>query len=352
PAARGAPPRGAAGGSGPASPAQLDEAAGQLRQPGGLLPPCWEGAQPVGHRAASAPTREHEGFRSAPPAPLLAAAGPAVAAPPAEAAPVAPPQVSDADLSASLRRRREELAALGRGPRRFLVRTQLGFLNVHREPGDPYIGEATTWSAACWRARPAAGWSAPPSADAARFGGSKVRRRMDLLPRHADQRIGRFRFARGRRVRRFCGSSSVGFGPRPFSLKGGVLKGSLSTAEKWGPEGWGPKDGKGSRGEYTLLEAPRPWDPSPQGPISEPPTRTFRAAGAAAARPRRPPRPPLRPRRRPPLRRPLADGQVFHHRCQMQERGGWLRHDRGGWSVRFFGGFEWLQPIEEDGTAS
>ncbi|CAK0881356.1 unnamed protein product, partial [Prorocentrum cordatum] len=137
PAARGAPPRGAAGGSGPASPAQLDEAAGQLRQPGGLLPPCWEGAQPVGHRAASAPTREHEGFRSAPPAPLLAAAGPAVAAPPAEAAPVAPPQVSDADLSASLRRRREELAALGRGPRRFLVRTQLGFLNVHREPGDP-----------------------------------------------------------------------------------------------------------------------------------------------------------------------------------------------------------------------
>ncbi|CAK0881352.1 unnamed protein product, partial [Prorocentrum cordatum] len=189
PAARGAPPRGAAGGSGPASPAQLDEAAGQLRQPGGLLPPCWEGAQPVGHRAASAPTREHEGFRSAPPAPLLAAAGPAVAAPPAEAAPVAPPQVSDADLSASLRRRREELAALGRGPRRFLVRTQLGFLNVHREPGDPYIGEATTWSAACWRARPA-------------------------------------------------------------------------------------------------------------------------------------------------------------------ERGGWLRHDRGGWSVRFFGGFEWLQPIEEDGTAS
>ncbi|CAK0881337.1 unnamed protein product [Prorocentrum cordatum] len=212
--------------------------------------------------------------------------------------------------------------------------------------------EATTWSAACWRARPAAGWSAPPSADAARFGGSKVRRRMDLLPRHADQRIGRFRFARGRRVRRFCGSSSVGFGPRPFSLKGGVLKGSLSTAEKWGPEGWGPKDGKGSRGEYTLLEAPRPWDPSPQGPISEPPTRTFRAAGAAAARPRRPPRPPLRPRRRPPLRRPLADGQVFHHRCQMQERGGWLRHDRGGWSVRFFGGFEWLQPIEEDGTAS
>ncbi|CAK0881357.1 unnamed protein product, partial [Prorocentrum cordatum] len=140
PAARGAPPRGAAGGSGPASPAQLDEAAGQLRQPGGLLPPCWEGAQPVGHRAASAPTREHEGFRSAPPAPLLAAAGPAVAAPPAEAAPVAPPQVSDADLSASLRRRREELAALGRGPRRFLVRTQLGFLNVHREPGDPYIG--------------------------------------------------------------------------------------------------------------------------------------------------------------------------------------------------------------------
>ncbi|CAK0881353.1 unnamed protein product, partial [Prorocentrum cordatum] len=232
PAARGAPPRGAAGGSGPASPAQLDEAAGQLRQPGGLLPPCWEGAQPVGHRAASAPTREHEGFRSAPPAPLLAAAGPAVAAPPAEAAPVAPPQVSDADLSASLRRRREELAALGRGPRRFLVRTQLGFLNVHREPGDPYIGEATTWSAACWRAR------------------------------------------------------------------------------------------------------------------------TFRAAGAAAARPRRPPRPPLRPRRRPPLRRPLADGQVFHHRCQMQERGGWLRHDRGGWSVRFFGGFEWLQPIEEDGTAS
>ncbi|CAK0881344.1 unnamed protein product [Prorocentrum cordatum] len=80
--------------------------------------------------------------------------------------------------------------------------------------------------------------------------------------------------------------------------------------------------------------------------------RTFRAAGAAAARPRRPPRPPLRPRRRPPLRRPLADGQVFHHRCQMQERGGWLRHDRGGWSVRFFGGFEWLQPIEEDGTAS
>ncbi|CAK0881348.1 unnamed protein product [Prorocentrum cordatum] len=36
----------------------------------------------------------------------------------------------------------------------------------------------------------------------------------------------------------------------------------------------------------------------------------------------------------------------------LEERGGWLRHDRGGWSVRFFGGFEWLQPIEEDGTAS
>ncbi|CAK0881347.1 unnamed protein product, partial [Prorocentrum cordatum] len=236
PAARGAPPRGAAGGSGPASPAQLDEAAGQLRQPGGLLPPCWEGAQPVGHRAASAPTREHEGFRSAPPAPLLAAAGPAVAAPPAEAAPVAPPQVSDADLSASLRRRREELAALGRGPRRFLVRTQLGFLNVHREPGDP-----------------------------------------------------------------------IGPGLRSSRLLLGI------------------------RGvEHELLGAEATAAAASGGPP--------RAAGAGGPG-----------RRSDNVVGRLLEGEIV---VGLEERGGWLRHDRGGWSVRFFGGFEWLQPIEEDGTAS
>eukprot|EP00959_Pyramimonas_sp_CCMP1952_P424896 8899826-Pyramimonas_sp.AAC.1 len=43
--------------------------------------------------------------------------------------------------------------------------------------------------------------------------------------------MGRFRLPRGRRGRHPCGSRSVEFGPRPFSLRGGLRKGGLSTAD-------------------------------------------------------------------------------------------------------------------------
>ncbi|CAL1155320.1 unnamed protein product [Cladocopium goreaui] len=54
------------------------------------------------------------------------------------ALPVDSPKVlpSDEALAESLRRRQEELKK--EQPRRYLVQTQRGFLNVHSEPGDPY----------------------------------------------------------------------------------------------------------------------------------------------------------------------------------------------------------------------
>ena len=47
-------------------------------------------------------------------------------------------ELSDEVLARSLRQRHEELA---KRPRQYVVRTQRGFLNVHREPGDPFRGD-------------------------------------------------------------------------------------------------------------------------------------------------------------------------------------------------------------------
>lgn len=40
----------------------------------------------------------------------------------------------------------------------------------------------------------------------------------------------------------------------------------------------------------------------------------------------------------------LWEGQIV---TGFEQQGDWLRHDGGGWSIRFHGGFEWLRPLEE-----
>ncbi|CAK9098759.1 Canalicular multispecific organic anion transporter 1 [Durusdinium trenchii] len=40
----------------------------------------------------------------------------------------------------------------------------------------------------------------------------------------------------------------------------------------------------------------------------------------------------------------LWEGEIV---TGLEDRGDWLRHDHGGWSIRFHGGFEWLRPLDE-----
>lgn len=40
----------------------------------------------------------------------------------------------------------------------------------------------------------------------------------------------------------------------------------------------------------------------------------------------------------------LSEGRVV---TSIQNVGGWIKHDAGGWSISKFGGFTWLEPIEE-----
>jgi hypothetical protein len=41
----------------------------------------------------------------------------------------------------------------------------------------------------------------------------------------------------------------------------------------------------------------------------------------------------------------LTDGDIVV--STGPNRGPWVRHDGGGWSVAIFGGFQWLEPLEE-----